>query len=72
MEQQQITRNYSYSDNNLSTGNYSYRLKQVDFDGTFEYSNIVEVDFVAPDKFELSQNYPNPFNPNTTIKFNLT
>ena len=64
-------KNYSYSDNNLSTGNYSYRLKQVDFDGTFEYSNTVEVEIVTPNNFELSQNYPNPFNPTTTIKFNL-
>jgi hypothetical protein len=64
-------KNYSYSDNNLSTGNYSYRLKQVDFDGTYEYSNIVEADIVAVEKFDLSQNYPNPFNPTTSIKFNL-
>ncbi len=64
-------RNYSYSDNNLSTGKYSYRLKQVDFDGTFEYSKVVEVEVVTPNRFELSQNYPNPFNPTTSIKFNL-
>jgi hypothetical protein len=48
----------------------SYRLKQVDFDGSFEYSNVVEVD-VAPRNFELAQNYPNPFNPVTKIKFAL-
>jgi hypothetical protein len=64
-------KNYTYTDNNLGTGTYSYRLKQVDFNGTFEYSNIVEADIVAVDKFELSQNYPNPFNPTTSIKFNL-
>lgn len=64
-------KNYSYSDNSLGTGNYSYRLKQVDFDGTFEYSKVVEVEIVTPNNFELSQNYPNPFNPTTTIKFNL-
>ncbi len=64
-------RNYSYSDNDLSTGNYSYRLKQVDFDGTYEYSKAVEVEIVTPNNFELSQNYPNPFNPSTTIKFNM-
>ena len=64
-------RNYSYSDNNLSTGKYSYRLKQVDFNGTFEYSKVVEVEVVTPNKFELSQNYPNPFNPTTSIKFSL-
>ena len=64
-------RNYSYSDNNLSTGKYNYRLKQVDFDGTFEYSKVVEVEVLTPNRFELSQNYPNPFNPTTSIKFNL-
>jgi hypothetical protein len=64
-------KNYSYSDNNLGTGNYSYRLKQVDFDGTYEYSKVVEVEIATPNNFELSQNYPNPFNPTTTIKFNL-
>ena len=64
-------KNYSYSDNNLVTGNYSYRLKQVDFNGTYEYSKVVEVEVVTPNNFELSQNYPNPFNPTTSIKFNL-
>lgn len=64
-------KNYSYSDNNLGTGNYSYRLKQVDFDGTSEYSKVVEVEIETPNNFELSQNYPNPFNPTTSIKFNL-
>ncbi|MBE0551947.1 MAG: T9SS type A sorting domain-containing protein, partial [Ignavibacterium sp.] len=64
-------KNYSYSDNNLGTGNYSYRLKQVDFDGTYEYSKFVEVEIATPNNFELSQNYPNPFNPTTSIKFNL-
>lgn len=62
---------YFYSDKNLSEGKYSYRLKQVDFNGTFEYSKVVEVEVVAPNKFELAQNYPNPFNPSTSIKFNL-
>ena len=64
-------KNYSFIDNDLSIGNYSYRLKQVDFDGTYEYSKVVEVEIVTPNNFELSQNYPNPFNPTTTIKFNL-
>ncbi len=62
---------YSFVDNKLSTGKYSYRLKQIDNDGQFEYSKTIEVDFGTPDKFELSQNYPNPFNPSTIIKFNL-
>jgi hypothetical protein len=62
--------NYTFTDRNLNAGSYSYRLKQVDLDGSFEYSNIVEVD-VAPSDFSLAQNYPNPFNPSTIITFNL-
>lgn len=62
---------YSYSDKNLLTGNYSYRLKQIDFNGNFEYSNIIEAEVVAVNKFELAQNYPNPFNPSTKITFSI-
>ena len=60
---------YSFEDENLNAGMYSYKLKQIDFDGSYEYSNVVYVDVTNPVEFELSQNYPNPFNPSTTIKF---
>lgn len=63
--------NYSFIDKNVEAGHYSYRLKQVDFDGNFEYSEIVEVFVNAPCNFSLSQNYPNPFNPSTTIKYSI-
>jgi hypothetical protein len=62
---------YSYVDKQASTGNQFYRLKQIDFNGAFEYSNIIEVEVVAPNKFELKQNYPNPFNPSTVISYQL-
>jgi len=62
---------YSYIDNNLSSGNYNYRLKQIDYDGSFSYSNEVSVEVTTPLQFELGQNYPNPFNPSTNIKFSL-
>jgi len=65
------TQNYSYSDNELASGSYTYRLKQVDYNGVFEFSNIVEVTLEAPKVFSLEQNYPNPFNPSTKINFNL-
>ncbi len=65
------TQSYSYMDENLASGKYLYRLKQIDFDGTFEYSNDVEVLVAVPDRFELSQNYPNPFNPTTKIKYTI-
>lgn len=64
-------KNYSYEDNIVASGKYSYRLKQIDNDGTFEYSNIVEVDLGSPKRYELEQNYPNPFNPVTTIRFTI-
>lgn len=64
---------YTFVDQSVIPGNYTYRLKQIDYDGRFSYSNevIVEVSIAAPSKFELSQNYPNPFNPVTTIKYNV-
>ncbi len=64
-------KNYSFMDDDLLAGKYSYRLKQIDTDGNFEYSKVIEVNLDMPAKFELSQNYPNPFNPGTTIKFTL-
>ncbi len=60
---------YTYTDDELQVGTYFYRLRQVDFDGTFTYSPIVEVSVMTPDDFTLFQNYPNPFNPSTKIKF---
>jgi hypothetical protein len=64
-------KDYSYTDNNVKIGKYSYRLKQVDNDGTFEYSNIIEITFKNVEEYNLAQNYPNPFNPNTNISFVL-
>ena len=48
-----------------------YRLKQIDFDGKFEFSDVVEVNIEVPSQFSLEQNYPNPFNPTTTIKYSI-
>ena len=63
---------YSFVDNTVSNaGTYYYRLKQIDNDGTYEFSKAIEVNFGSPINFELNQNYPNPFNPTTTISFNL-
>lgn len=63
--------NYSFRDNKVEAANYSYRLKQIDYNGSFEYSNIVEVKVLVPAVFALEQNYPNPFNPSTRINFSL-
>lgn len=62
---------YTFSDDQFSgSTQYAYRLKQIDYDGSFEYSEVVEVE-VTPIQYTLEQNYPNPFNPATTIKFSL-
>ena len=61
---------YSFVDN-VSAGSYTYRLRQVDFDGSFAYSNEINVDVTTATSFELGQNYPNPFNPSTSISFSL-
>ncbi|HTR82695.1 MAG TPA: T9SS type A sorting domain-containing protein, partial [Bacteroidota bacterium] len=64
-----IAHNYSYSDN-APAGTYSYRLKQIDRDGKFQYSAVVEATVgITPNTMILGQNYPNPFNPETSIEF---
>ncbi len=60
---------YSYTDYLTSSGIYQYRIKQVDFDGTINYSKSVEIEFLNDFTFKLEQNYPNPFNPSTKIKY---
>ncbi len=65
---------YSFTDNNSElklSDKISYRLKQLDLDGTYEYSKEVEVIIEQTTEYFLSQNYPNPFNPGTTISFTL-
>ena len=63
---------YTFTDRDLNSGIYQYRLKQVDFNGNFRlYSLRNNVLIGSPEKFELSQNYPNPFNPSTKINFDL-
>jgi len=62
---------YYFIDENLESDHYFYRLKQIDSDGSFSYSEVVEVTVNQPKKFSLSQNYPNPFNPKTKISFDI-
>jgi hypothetical protein len=63
---------YNFSDSEMKeTSTYYYRLKQIDNDGQFEYSSIIEVDIFTLNEYSLSQNYPNPFNPSTTVEFYL-
>jgi len=65
-------KSYSYTDNNLAAGSYTYRLKQIDNNGAFLYYGSAAVEIkTAPETFALSQNYPNPFNPSTMISYQL-
>ena len=62
--------NYTFSDKDVPAGTYSYRINQIDYDGTNEYFELEQViEINPPGKFTLLQNYPNPFNPSTTIQF---
>lgn len=66
------SKNYSFEDRQLNPGKYKYRLRQVDFNGNFEYFILTnEINIGAPETFSLKQNYPNPFNPNTKIDFDI-
>jgi len=62
---------YTFVDEESLSGTIQYRLKQIDVDGAFKYSDVVNVSANLPDKFELMQNYPNPFNPTTKISYSL-
>jgi len=71
-------RHYTYIDSTVQRGRWSYRLRQIDLDGTVHYSEPVQVNVMTsvdnvmqPQKFSLDQNYPNPFNPKTKIKFSI-
>jgi hypothetical protein len=64
-------RKYSYTEKNIQVGKYQYRLKMIDNDGSYKYSNIVETEIALPKNFALSQNYPNPFNPSTKIDYQV-
>lgn len=67
------TRNsvYTFTDNNPGNGNFFYRLKQIDFNGTAKYSPVINVNRIINACYKLEQNYPNPFNPVTSINFTL-
>ncbi len=63
---------YSFTDNyTLASGKYSYRLKQIDIDGSFNYSNEIFAEISKPVSYSLNQNFPNPFNPETKISFSI-
>ncbi|MEM6647794.1 MAG: choice-of-anchor Q domain-containing protein, partial [Bacteroidota bacterium] len=62
---------YAYRLEDLPAGTHRFRLKQVDYDGTFAYSPEVEVTVEVPHELRLEAAYPNPFNPSTVIGFTV-
>jgi hypothetical protein len=60
---------YSYSDKNIIRGTYSYRLKQLDYNGTYRTYGSLKVEYIGITDYTLEQNYPNPFNPETVIRY---
>lgn len=62
---------YSFVDNDIDGNVCYYKLKQIDINGEFSYSNTIEVNLISPTQYSIDQNYPNPFNPTTKINFTL-
>jgi hypothetical protein len=66
------TKNYSFTDSPVGGTKFQYRLKQLDNDGKYKYSNVLNVKIDIPVNYAMQQNYPNPFNPTTNIKYSIT
>lgn len=65
---------YTYTDKKLNSGAYQYRLKQIDYNGNYEYhspANSADMIIGKPGSFDISQNYPNPSNPKSKIDFSM-
>ena len=63
---------YNFNDTKIEkSGIYKYRLRMIDLDGSYNYSDEIEVNIKQPNNFNLQQNYPNPFNPATKIRYSI-
>jgi photosystem II stability/assembly factor-like uncharacterized protein len=66
-----LKNSYQFTDEVETAGIYYYKLKQIDYNGDFNYSDVIEVNIINPINFKITQNYPNPFNPETTIEYQV-
>ncbi len=66
-----IAQQYAFTVSNLGPGQHTFRLKQIDFDGAFEYSETASISIDAPASLAISEAYPNPFNPVTLISVSV-
>jgi hypothetical protein len=66
-----VIKSYSLMDKNLPTGKYFYRLKQIDLDGKFNFSNILRIDVNGKLIYELNQSFPNPSRGASTITYSI-
>ncbi len=65
------SQNYQFVDQPKKPGKYAYRLKQIDMNGHFQFSEIVQVTAQFPATLVMLKNYPNPFNGGTVIQFSI-
>lgn len=62
-----LPKNYSYQDRINLDGNVYYKLKQIDIDGKFSFSNIIRLS--SSNNNESFKVYPNPVANNFTVSF---
>ena len=70
-ENNRSTAAYSFTDKNVASGNYQYRLKQRDADGNSTYSDIQFVRILNTGSIQVAV-YPLPLNANSTVKYTLS